>query len=159
MRKMRLLFLSVLLILLFAGCNKSGTLPIITKATPLISKATPLPTPKKGTAIVTGTMIDKAGKKPLGDQLVRLSKIYGEGKDAIYVYNESSDPGTYTAETGFFVFTDVNPGSYAVILIDNNGNYSPIIENADKIITVDAVEDKVISMGDITVDLESSGNK
>jgi len=150
--KIRFLCLSLLLIILITGCNKAATLPTV-------SKATPIPTPKKGTATVTGTMIDKAGKKPLNDQLVRLAKVYGEGKDAIYVYNESSDPGAYTSDTGFFVITEVAPGPYAVIIIDNNGNYSPIIENSDKIITVDVVADQVISLGDITVDLTSSGKQ
>jgi hypothetical protein len=53
----------------------------------------------------------------------------------------------------------VEPGPYAIILVDSNGNYSPINENANKIWTVDAVAGQIADLGKIPVDLSKSQNK
>lgn len=151
--KIRTILFSLLIVLFIASCSGPAAVTTTQKSTPAAAAQVTIPTPKTGTAVVTGKLINKADSKPFANQLVRLGKIYGEGTQSIYVYNESADPGAYTQADGTFVISDVNPASYAVIMVDNSGNYAAIKENAEKVLTVDVAADKVVKMGDIQVDL------
>src|SRR5574338_258542 len=147
----------LLLILSLTACSGTGALPATPDGTKG-SEGITIPTAEAGKAVVTGKLTDKSNNTPLASQLVRLAKIFGEGKDSIYVYNESADPGSFTVENGSFVVTEVEPGSYAIIIVDPSGNYSPINETGEKIVTVDVTAGQVIDMGNIMVDLSASGN-
>jgi hypothetical protein len=144
--------LFVVLVLLLAACSAANPSPVTTKGTESV-KASSIPTPQPQKAVVTGKFINKNNNAAVADQLIRLAKIYGTGTESIYVYNETADPGAYTAPDGTVIITDVEPGPYAIILVAPNGNYSPINESSEKILTVDASADQVIDMGDILVDL------
>ena len=152
--KLPSVILSVLMILLLSACSGAATPSVATEETEGFQTAV-IPTPEAGKAVVTAKMMNANTNAPLTDQLVRLAKIYGEGKDAIYVYNESGDPGAYTTADGTVAIPGVEPGPYAIILIDSIGNNSPIEESADKIWTVDAVAGQVIDLGTIDVDLST----
>lgn len=146
------LILSVVFILLISGCSVLTGAPS-TGGPSDVSKHVAVPSPAAGMAVVAGKLTNKADNSPIANQLVRLAKIYGEGTDAIYVYNESSDPGGYATAEGYVVIPDVEPGQYAVILVDANGNYTAINESAEKVLTVNVEAGKTIDFGSVTVDL------
>lgn len=148
------LILSVVFILLITGCSALTGSPS-TGGSSDVSKHVAVPSPAAGKAVVAGKLFNKADNSPIADRLVQLAKVYGEGKDSIYVYNESSDPGAYTTMEGYLVIPDVEPGLYAVILIDANGNYAPINESAEKIVTVNVEAGKTIDVGNVAVDLSA----
>lgn len=152
MKKQVFLFFLVVAMSLF-GCT-SGIHPasIAPTSNILVSK-TPIPQPSSGKASVSGQLVTSSNT-PLAATLVRLGEIYGEGKNSIYVVDDSKSPGTYTNKEGFFVFSDVTPGPYAVLFTDNDGNYRSI-NKAATIVTVDAVENKNTDLGQIKVDLST----
>lgn len=131
------------------GCtatnNKSTFLP---SGTP-----TPIPNPEPGKATVTGKMIKPdSTTTPISETLVRLAEIHGEGADSIYIFNDTESPGTYTDRNGVFVFTNIDPGPYAVLVMNENGDYLTINETEEKILTLNATVDKVVDLGLIRVD-------
>lgn len=146
------LILNFVFILLITGCSALTGSPSAGGSSD-VSKHVAVPSPAAGKAVVAGKLTNKADNSPIADRLVRLAKIYGEGTDSIYVYDESSDPGAFTTAEGYVVFPDVEPGLYAVILVDANGNYAPINESSEKIVTVDVEAGKTIDVGNVAVDL------
>lgn len=154
MRPLTLILLA-LACLLFAACSSGGASPNAVNSTDNGEGFT-VPTPESDKGVLTATFLNKRDNAPLASQLVRLAKIYGSGTDSIYVYNESMDPGDYTNPNGFLVITGVEPGSYVFILVDPNGNYAPVSENADKLLTVDIASGQVVEMGNIYVELSPS---
>lgn len=148
MKKTWAICCAIILIFILTACSATQD-PSLSSA-----NSTPVPTPAAGKAAITGKMIVN-GSQPFTDRLIRISKIYGEGHEAIYVVNESTDPGTYTDAQGVFVFTDIEPGNYAVLFADGNGNYLTINESAEKILTVVAEENKIVDMGVIRFNLDT----
>lgn len=146
------LILSIVFILLMTACSGLTGSPSAGGPSD-VSKHVAVPSPVAGKAVVAGKLTNKADNSPIADRLIRLAKIYGEGTDSIYVYNESSDPGAYTTAEGYVVIPDVEPGLYAIILIDANGNYAPINESSEKIVTVNVEAGKTIDVGNVVVDL------
>lgn len=148
MKKTWAIFCAIIFIFFLAACSAAQN-PSLNSAI-----STPVPTPSAGRSVITGKMIVN-GSQPFADRLIRLSKIYGEGQEAIYVVNESTDPGAYTDAQGVFVFTDIEPGNYAVLFADGNGNYLTINESSEKILTVEAEESQIVDMGEIRFNLDS----
>jgi hypothetical protein len=139
------------IIFLLAGCTSNPT----EQNTPEVLS---IEGPQAGLASVTGKLISITdNNQPMTTTLVRLARIFGEGEEAIYALNDSESPGTYTDKNGFFEFKDIEPGAYALLFTDENGSYRTILENSDKIITVDATVDEITDMGEILVDETNPG--
>ncbi len=144
--KIRWIFTTLVILILLSSCSGPKAAEV---------KPTALPSPAADKASVTGKMINKSTSQPITKRLIRLAPIFGEGKDAIYVFNETADPGTYTDDNGFFQFIDIKPGSYAILLSDSNGYTMSINKNADEILTINATTGKVTEAGVIAVDLSA----
>lgn len=150
--KMQSILFGLLLLISLSGCSA-----VTAQVAPAV--VTPLPSPDPDKAVVTGKMINQTDNKPMANYLVRLAKIYGEGSKSIYVFNDSADPGGFTQADGSFTITDVEPGSYVILIAMNNDVVISIQDNADKVKTVDAVAGKTADAGDIKVDLAAPNKK
>lgn len=151
------LLLTILALLTLAACTSAAPSTTTADATGKTAGAS-VPTAQAGKGVVTAKITNKDTNTPAVSQLIRLAKIYGEGTDSIYVYNESADPGEFTTEDGTLIITNVEPGPYAVILVDGNGNYAPIDESAEKILTVEVAAGQVVDLGNITISIAPPGN-
>ncbi len=145
--------LFLLVILVVSACS-----PVVTDQTSVPTKPSELQlaAPAADKATVTGQMVSLLDDQPFQTTLIRLAVIHGEGVESIYVLNDGTSPGAYTNANGVFVFENIDPGSYAVLITDANGNYLTINETADKILTVEGVAGKITEMGTIKVDLTNS---
>lgn len=149
MRNTRWMFF-LFVILVVSACS-----PVATDQTSVPTKPLDLQlaSPAADRTTVTGQMVSLLDGQPFQTTLIRLAVIHGEGVESIYVLNDSTSPGAYTDSNGVFVFENIDPGFYAVLITDSNGNYLTINETADKILTIEAVAGKITETGTIKVDL------
>jgi len=81
-----------------------------------IADSTPTPDPTKGT--VKGVLLVMRGstKRPVADACLYLAKMLPGSNDAVAAVDRVSSPRTYTDGTGEFVFHNVDPDRYGLVL-------------------------------------------
>ncbi len=95
-------------------------------------QVTPPPQPSAGTATVVGQIVELETDKPLANVIVRLADVIREEEGGVFILNHYSSPGTRTDPQGFFIFSDLNPGEYVMVVGDGeNSNDYDIIEDED----------------------------
>ena len=95
-----------------------------TKATPYpepnsadkVATVGPIPTPGSTWGILTGTLLENG--KPVTDYSLYLAEIITNeaGEEAIVKLNRSTSPRAFLDENGNFVFSNIKPGRYGLIL-------------------------------------------
>lgn len=120
--------LLVVLALLLMACEASRDSRKIDKTT------TPLATPDSFTSILpddisgtglVGQLVSDSNGAPLGDTVVRLARVFWneEHTEGVYVLEGARSPSSITDSNGFFVFKDVDPGDYVMIVGDVYGDH------------------------------------
>lgn len=129
-------------------------------ATPTETAAAVEVTPAAGKGALTGRLIDLATNAPLARQSLSLPSVIcpsgvseEEKRDkCVFGVDEAFDPSTLTDDSGIFVFKDLTPGEY-VMLVGNPATKYTILSNDEKLPLVWKAEaDKVINVGDLVVD-------
>ena len=79
-----------------------------------------------------GSVISKVTGEPLALYGVRLAKVFWfEGTDqGAYVLDGGSSPGDDTDENGVFIFNDLEPADYVIIVGDVIG-YNDVVTDSD----------------------------
>ncbi len=114
-------------ILPIAGCAASPaappavTSPLSTPANGALQSPIPVvPTQKAGLGRATGKLMlqTAAGAEPQPGRLLYLAEIVtdGNGRETAVGYDRTSAPRTTTAPDGTFVFANVKPGRYGLII-------------------------------------------
>jgi hypothetical protein len=85
------------------------------------STATPtrsIPTPIAGAGIVAGTMLlNSVSPEPAYPVLLVLAEVIEvDGKPMVAGFDRATAPSTLTESDGAFIFTDVKPGKYALVV-------------------------------------------
>ena len=96
--------------------------------------------PDKGAMV--GQVFSITMEKPLSNMVVRLAQVFwNEDKsEGAYVLEGATSPGDDTDDEGIFVFNDLSPADYVIVVGDIMGDYE-IISEADgkaKIYTIEA---------------------
>lgn len=116
-------------------------------------------TPEAGQGFVTGRLFSEETEAPISRMVVRLAEVYypddqdKNREDGMYVLDNAYSPSAVTQEGGLFVFENVVPRDYVMLVGDVNVDYEVITkENGDpRIWTVEA--DKTLDVGEIYVNL------
>ncbi|MGB9872776.1 MAG: hypothetical protein ACPLYD_14115 [Anaerolineae bacterium] len=92
-----------------------------------------------GTGLI-GQLVSASERAPLSNTVVRLARVFWneERTDGVYVLEGARSPSCMTDDNGFFVFSDIDPADYVMIVGDVYGDYV-VISNPDgtpKIFTV-----------------------
>lgn len=118
----------------------------------------PLPTPSSPDVSVVGGMLmrdlGETGVQPMAKVTVQLAKIIksADGSPMMAAAGEGSSPTAETTDRGQFIFTDVPPGDYSIVVATAVGSF--LIKDAqgnDILIEVDAGE--IVDVGQYTTDL------
>ena len=116
-------FIISILLVLLAGCsNKPITQATISSQGETVEPtATPtktIPTPAMGVGVVTGTMLlNSASPEPAYPVLLVLAEVIEiDGKPMVAGFDRSTAPSTLTDRNGIFIFADVKPGKYALVV-------------------------------------------
>jgi len=87
-----------------------------------------------------------------------LAEVVRNAEDpnnAAFVLSDSTSPSALTDAEGYFVFTDIPPVEYVLIIGDIYGKYKAIL-GEDTVTRVFApTADQVLDVGDIKVDLDA----
>ncbi len=119
------------------------------------------PRPEAGKVMVVGSVVSRGTGEPLPATAVRLAEIYrneGEGEDN-FALDAALSPSAMTNEQGSFLFSNIDPGEYVIIV----GNVEGVDAQAYEIIAnpdgsgrvVDAEADQIVDIGKLEVTLNT----
>lgn len=132
---------------IMSPANESGPVPEIA-----------VPTPSLGLGIVHGRLI-RTGQGPVANTAVYLAEVVqaesGETQNALLVTQPGKSPRAVTNEDGYFVFVDVEPGTYGLFVSESSDASSLYVRDE---ITLEARlfeigADSVADMGEIVIDV------
>jgi hypothetical protein len=108
------------------------------------------PTPAPGLATVRGELVVN-GKPATGHTLYLAPIIQTGGADGgeIAALDPVNDPRTEPDRTGYFHFTDVEPGRYALGISSPSGQV--LIRRGDTEIVVEAQEGEIVDLGVVRI--------
>lgn len=115
--------LELLLVLtLLVGCEPGPYVsplnsPILPSPSPAYEVSRELPQPAEGKAILTGVLkVEHTDTAMMGVELYLANHIGATPDTPMYSMDPSSAPRTATDNEGYFVFRDVPPGHYAIVV-------------------------------------------
>ena len=125
MRFFRFFALWAALLLVLTGCGGSPPQPQLQINHPAI------PTPSTGMSILFGQVVGSNSNTPIKKTPIYLAQIHwdAEHKNAAYAFDISRGPATTTDQNGFFVFTELPPNEYALIVGDFYGRNDVVRES------------------------------
>jgi hypothetical protein len=112
-------------------------------------------TPSK-TAVVGKVNTSFTGKvKPLANTAVRLAKVFwnSDQSDGAYVLEGGTSPSTITNKNGEFVFENIEPADYVVVVGNAEGDFEIISAADGKAKIFKAEPDKILDIGTLDVKL------
>lgn len=119
----------------------------------------PTPTNKAGTGAIVGRLLSKATGQPLNQAIVRLadvvcpSTVKDKHKECISALDTAQSPGTFTDANGYFVFANLEPHDYVVMMSNMMNELTKLKDESGPIIwTVTA--DKVLNIGEFKLDAQ-----
>ncbi len=116
----------------------------------------PIPSPAPNLTTVTGYVFFKNSNTPLVNVPVILSQIYrNEQDDGVFVYDTATSPYALTDINGRFIFSDVEPTEF-IILVGNVevNNYEIVKEPNGEAKFLNLLPGKILDLGVIKVDLD-----
>ncbi len=123
MQLLRLLVSWAVLILALASCGSAPPQPQVNRP--------PIPTPSAGMSTLYGQVIGSSGNAPIKKTPIYLAAIHWDAqhKNAAYALDISHGPATTTDQNGFFVFTELPPNEYALVVGDFYGQNDVVRES------------------------------
>lgn len=111
--------ISILPIILLVACSSQPIVQATVSAPD--ATATPtrsIPTPSAGAGVVTGTMLlNSVSPEPAYPVLLVLAEVIEvDGKPMVAGFDRATAPSTLTESDGTFIFPDVKPGKYALVV-------------------------------------------
>jgi hypothetical protein len=123
---------------------------------PTATYASPIPvlTPNLTQGTITGRLIHSVSGAPIDDQVIYLGDLLPMEPSPAYliIMKQRESPNTITDKEGWFIFSNLTPGTYALILW-TPGKSKVIIDietNKELLVTVEA--GKITNLGEIKVD-------
>ena len=100
--------------------------------------------------------ISSGGKQPLQGMVVRLATVHwSEDKtEGAFVLDGASAPSAKTVEDGVFIFTDIEPGDYVIVVGDVMGLHEIISEPDGAAKIYSTAKGQVLDAGLLEVSLE-----
>ena len=143
------IFVSMILMSIYislSGCDN-------VKSPMLEPKTTPPVSPQKGMATVIGRVVSEGDNKPITDTIVRMAEVVRQGGEGAYVLDIAQSPGTRSDQNGYFIFENVNPQEYVIIIGDVYDVYKVVSGDDQKPIAWATAADQILDVGTLSVDL------
>lgn len=115
-----------------------------------------IPTPESSKATVIGKVISLTDSKPITNTIIYLAQIYGKDGQSAFALDTAHSPASKTDAEGNFVFTNIAPNDYALIVGDPMDAYAIVPDEKDankaRVWTVEA--NKVLDLATIKITLK-----
>lgn len=123
---------------------------------PVIDPSLPVPTPQPGNATLIGFVNSQVTGSPVQNVPVSLAKVYRNDQgDGAFALEGASSPTTITDGNGRFVFIDLEPSDYVIVVGNVEVNWYEIIpEPSGKVKVWTVSPEQVNDIGTIQVGLE-----
>ena len=153
---------ALLLLLVLAACATPPAAPPTPAAAPATQPAdsTPLviPTATPGRSVVTGRVFSLSRNQPLSFTIVRLAQVFrrtSDGQvlenDGAYLLDGARSPAAATNEQGLFVFVDVDPLEYVLVIGEAEGVNALVTEQSGRAKVWEAIAGDVLDVGEVRV--------
>jgi hypothetical protein len=153
-RRWSLLFLFLLLAGALASCG--GVAP--TSAPAPSGAAIEIPPVEPGKSVITGRVYSLTRNEPLGFTIVRLAEVFrttSDGQvledDGAFVLDGARSPAAATNEQGYFVFANVEPREYVLVIGEAEGVNAAVTEQSGKAKVWMATAGQVLDIGEVRV--------
>ena len=101
-----------------------------------------------GMATITGRLVTDYESLP-----IRLAEVYRQGELAVFVLDLAWSPGVDSEEDGYFIFEEVEPIEYGIVIGNPFGKYQ-IIADGDKAFTFIPIKGGIYDVGDLVIKLK-----
>lgn len=131
-------------------------------ATPTAAPMSVEVTPAAGKGALTGRLINLTTNAPMPKQSLSLPSVICPADVAeedkrdkcVYGVDEAFDPSTLTDDNGYFVFNDLTPGEYVMLVGNPATKYTILSDDAKLPLVWRAEADKIVALGDLVVDFQ-----
>lgn len=136
--KRKMIFWLIVILFSLTACVKTSSNKVV-------------PTPQPGEAVVIGKVFASDGSN-LSNSPVRLAEVYrSENNSGAFALDEATSPSTMTDENGEYVFLNIVPGEYVMVVGSINTKYMIIANPDGTAIVQDIKPDVVTEIEPITV--------
>lgn len=136
--KRKLTFYIFVLLISLTACGKTTIKKII-------------PTPQLGEAVVIGKVYASDGSS-LKSSPIRLAEVYrSENNSGAFALDEATSPSAMTDENGEFIFLNIVPGEYVIVVGSINTKYMINANEDGTAIVQDIKPDVITEIDPITV--------
>ncbi|GAA5529439.1 hypothetical protein [Herpetosiphon gulosus] len=165
---MRKIILVGLLIGALVGCSDTSIPPTVNSTLPT-AVVPPTPTrsdfgqdidltqikdPESGRATVFGNVSNPTNNQPYSQVQVQLAEAYdNEIGETNFVLNTAQSPITFADDQGDFVFENIPPHRYVVVVGDVYSNYKILLGPDQVTLVIDAKVDQKLDLGPLKVDI------
>jgi hypothetical protein len=146
--KYKLIASILLMMTLLIGCNLKEP-----NASPEAAASPPVSNPQADKATITGRVLTKEGNEPVSDEIIRLAEVTRQGDQGAYVLNLAFSPGARSDAQGYFIFDNIPPVEYVMIVGDIYAAHEVLSDVAGKPLTWSTEAGKVLDTGVHYVDL------
>lgn len=166
---MRKIILVGLLIGALVGCSDTSIPPTVNTTLPTVGTL-PTPTmrgdivqdidltqikdPESGKTTVFGNVSNPTNGQPYSQVQVQLAEAYdNEIGETNFVLNTAQSPITFADDQGDFVFENIPPHRYVVVVGDVYSNYKILLGPDQVTMVIDAKVDQKLDLGPLKVDI------
>lgn len=136
----------IALILLFGFLSSCSNIPEVKS----------IPTPSSGKAVASGRIVSINTGEPYVDATVRLAEIYrNEQGEGAYALDTATSPIAYTDEQGYFVFKDIEPREYVLVIGDPMTRYVILTSESGEVKVFNCPADMVTELGEFKIDFDA----
>lgn len=149
----------LIFILFFSACStKTEELQNFTIPTPSNnSNFIPnIPTSNSDKAVFAGRVVDMSGT-PISNLQLRLAEVYrseDESSDGAYILDTAFSPGAISDENGYFVFSNIEPMEYVLVLGNPEKVYEIITDESGKAKVWETEANQVLDIGELKTDFD-----
>jgi hypothetical protein len=144
----------LLLLIIFSACSSQiSSDPITTQSHP--TKIS-FPIPETDKAVFAGRVVDMSGI-PISNLQLRLAEVYrseDESSDGAYILDTAFSPGAISDENGYFIFSNIEPMEYVLVLGNPEKVYEIITDESGKAKVWETEANQVLDIGELKTDFD-----
>ena len=89
---------------------------------------------------------------PAAERVVRLAKVYrGSDEDGAFILDEGQSPSTISGEDGLFIFMNIEPGEYVLMVKKTDGTYMVVSDESKVPVIYEGLAGEVVQIDSVII--------